>query len=239
MNYRYYVYEFTEIIPNHSFFSVINKPTRITDTTATVLDQLWANSFCYAVKSNILLHSISDHLPIFMCINLCMNNSSACTTVRCFNDNNMSKFYHELENIDEHPILNESDVDESFTCFMKESNRVFENCFPLTAVQNHAKNKSWFDKDLQILLQEKEKLFKKISKKTLIAEVNYNKARNSYFCTLKIKKGGYYSSLFAQHKSNLRGVIDKFAAYTRKSHANLNEIIYFSTQFPSKSTHFV
>ena len=115
---------------NHSFFSVINKPTRITDTTATVLDQLWANSFCYAVRSNILLHPIPDHLPIFMCINLCMNNSSACTTVRCFNDNNMSKFYHELENIDEHPILNESDVNESFTCFMKEYNRVFENCFP-------------------------------------------------------------------------------------------------------------
>ena len=135
---------------NHSFFSVINKPTRITDTTATVLDQLWANSFCYAVKSNILLHPISDHLPIFMCINLCMNNSSACTTVRCFNDNNMSKFYHELENIDEHPILNESDVNESLTRFMKEYNLVFENCFPLTAVKNYAKNKSWFDKDLQI-----------------------------------------------------------------------------------------
>ena len=30
----------------------------------------------------------------------------------------MSKFYHELENIDEHPMLNESDVNESFTCLM-------------------------------------------------------------------------------------------------------------------------
>ena len=88
-----HVYEFTEIMLNHSFFSVINKSTRITDTIATVLDQLWANSFCYAVKSNIFLHPISDHLPIFMCDNLCMNNnSSACTTVRCFNDNNMSNF---------------------------------------------------------------------------------------------------------------------------------------------------
>ena len=162
-----HVYEFTEIMLNHSFFSVTNKPTRITDTTATVLDQLWANSFCYAVKSNILLHPISDHLPIFMCINLCMDNSSACTTVRCFNDNNMSKFYHELENIDELPILNESDVNESFTCFMKEYNRVFENCFPLTAVKNYAKNKSWFDKDLQILLQERRHCLKNILRRKL------------------------------------------------------------------------
>ena len=72
---------------------------------------------------------------------------------------------------------------------LNEYNRVFENCFPLTAVKNGAKNKSWFDEDLQILLQEKEKLFKKyLKKKTLIAKVNCNKARNSYFCTLKKKK---------------------------------------------------
>ena len=54
-----HVYDFTEIMLNHSFFSVINIPTRITDTTATVLDQLWANSFCYAVKSK---YSSASHI---------------------------------------------------------------------------------------------------------------------------------------------------------------------------------
>ena len=110
-----------------------------------------------------------------------------------------------LENIDEHPILHESDVIESFTRFIKEYNQVFENWLPLTVVKNHAKNKSYFDENLQILPQDKEKLFKEyLRKKTLIAKVNHNKARNSYFRTLKIKKDSYHSSLFAQHKNYLK-----------------------------------
>ena len=67
------------------------------------------------------------------------------------------------------------------------------------------KTKVGLIKILQILPQEKETLFKKyLKKKTLIAKVNYSKARNSYFRTLKVKKDSYYSSLFAQHKSNLK-----------------------------------
>ena len=63
-----HVYELTEIMLNHSFFSVINKPTRITDTTTTVLNQFWANSFCCAVKSNILLHPIFNHTFLYLCV---------------------------------------------------------------------------------------------------------------------------------------------------------------------------
>ena len=64
---------------------------------------------------------------------------------------------------------------------------------PLVQLNNNNKN-SWFDKDLQKLLQIKETMFKKYcAKKNLLSKVNDNKARNIYFRTLKEKKG---SSLF-------------------------------------------
>ena len=34
------VSDFTEVMLNHNFCSIINKPTRITDTSATVLDHI-------------------------------------------------------------------------------------------------------------------------------------------------------------------------------------------------------
>ena len=52
---------------DHNFCSLINKPTRITDTGATALDQIWTNSDSDHIKSGIILHSISDHLLLFMC----------------------------------------------------------------------------------------------------------------------------------------------------------------------------
>ena len=65
---------------------------------------------------------------------------------------------------------------------------MFNKSFPLTQLNSSSEN-NWFDKDLQQLLSVKEKMFKNFCvKKTLISEVNYNKARNTYFRTLKEKK---------------------------------------------------
>ena len=40
-----HVGDFTEAMLNHNFCSIINKPTRITDTSATVLDHIWTNAY--------------------------------------------------------------------------------------------------------------------------------------------------------------------------------------------------
>ena len=51
----------------------------------------------------------------------------------------------------------------------------------------------------------KEKMFKKFCvKKTLISKVNYNKARNTYFRTLKEKKEAFYASVFESYKNDLK-----------------------------------
>ena len=46
-----------------NFFSIINYPTRITDTSATVLDHIWTDISKHAVKSGIITSPISDHPP--------------------------------------------------------------------------------------------------------------------------------------------------------------------------------
>ena len=86
-----HVRNFTEVMLDHNFCSLINKPTRITDTGATVLDQIWINSYSDHIKSGIILHSISDHLPLFMCAaNSKVISSNSLT--RNFNDMNIKNF---------------------------------------------------------------------------------------------------------------------------------------------------
>ena len=50
---------------------LINHPTRIADSSATVLDHMWssANSSCL-IKSAIISDPISDHLPIICCASI-------------------------------------------------------------------------------------------------------------------------------------------------------------------------
>jgi len=62
-----FVSNFAEIMTDHSFFSIINKPTRISNNSATVLDHIWTNSYTNLIKSAVILHPLSDHLPVIMC----------------------------------------------------------------------------------------------------------------------------------------------------------------------------
>ena len=47
-------------------FPLINKPTRITNHSATLIDNIFTNAFGISHNSGILVNNFSDHLPIFI-----------------------------------------------------------------------------------------------------------------------------------------------------------------------------
>ena len=47
------------------FHPLISLPTRITSTSATLIDNIFTNDFCRPISSGLVFTSISDHLPIF------------------------------------------------------------------------------------------------------------------------------------------------------------------------------
>ena len=46
-------------------FPLINKPTIITNHSATLIDNIFTNAFRISHCSGILVNDLSDHLPIF------------------------------------------------------------------------------------------------------------------------------------------------------------------------------
>ena len=105
-----HVRDFTEVMLDHNFCSLINRPTRITDTGATVLDQIWTNSYSDHIKSGVILHFISDHLPLVMSAAKSRVISLNSLT-RNLNDINIRNFNLELENIDVNPVLTKTKTD--------------------------------------------------------------------------------------------------------------------------------
>ena len=152
-----------------------------------MLGHIWTNAYTDHIKSSIILHSVSDHLPIFMCADKSKATYSNILT-RIFNDANMKKFNLDLQNIDVNPILNETQTNQSQMFLADRYHQVFDKSFLLIQINNNSKS-SWFDTDLQKLLQIKEKMFKKYcAKKNLLSKVNYNKATNVNFRTLRKKE---------------------------------------------------
>lgn len=60
--------DFLNVVFSTHFYSLIHKPTRITSTSATLIDNIMVNCLDYKMASGILLADISDHLPVFQIV---------------------------------------------------------------------------------------------------------------------------------------------------------------------------
>ena len=102
-----------------SFLPIISKPTRITDNSATLIDDFFINEPCN-FESGILISDISDHFPIFFiskkifCTN-CSKNVNKGVHYRLVNQNTLSA-------LDEMLALTNFDdiINNIFVCSTKE-----------------------------------------------------------------------------------------------------------------------
>ena len=57
---------YTQVITSHGVFSLITKPTRVTNKTARVIDHTIANNGAHSILPRVILTSLIDHYVI-MC----------------------------------------------------------------------------------------------------------------------------------------------------------------------------
>ena len=58
--------DFITSLLSQSFFPAIDKPTRITHDSATLVDNIFVNSVKHKLTSGIIHNDISDHYPVCM-----------------------------------------------------------------------------------------------------------------------------------------------------------------------------
>ena len=65
--------QFINSMSSYFFCPQILQPSRITDHSATLIDNIFFNSLNYNTISGNILSDLSDHLPNFLCINKISN----------------------------------------------------------------------------------------------------------------------------------------------------------------------
>ena len=95
-----HVSNFVELMHENYYFPVINKPTHFSDSSATVIDHIWTNLHSHQIKSGAILDPLSDHLPVYICIDFTKHGLSNPKQKRFFTPHNLTKFNEMLKNID-------------------------------------------------------------------------------------------------------------------------------------------
>ena len=92
------------LVATYKFFPVILRPTRITEFTATLIDNIYTNGHSYMcnMDSCILVEDISDHLPILLYIDFyrMLTGKVNAHPKRTFGEREKSDFLLSLQQVD-------------------------------------------------------------------------------------------------------------------------------------------
>ncbi len=130
-------HDYLDLIYSHTIIPTILKPTRITETTATIIDNILTNSE-REILTSILVTDISDHFPTILMTNLKKSNEanyikSTNNDVykRKFTNDNISNFKQRLSQTNWNDILNCIDVNDDYNKFVDKFNEIYDECIPL------------------------------------------------------------------------------------------------------------
>ena len=193
---------FLNTLGSNFFQPYILQPTRITDHSATLIDNIFLNSIEHFTISGNIVHDLSDHLPNFLIFN---KFSSLPCNVKIFK-RDYSKFDQqaltsEIQLVDWETIFVPNDsACNMFKSFYSKISSIINKHIPVKQLSRREiklKSKPWISKALRKSIQIKNNYYKKYLKtKSTYYHTKFKLYRNKLNHLLKISKKQYYNEYF-------------------------------------------
>ena len=194
------VRELVRLSHSRLFFNSIIKPTRVTSTTATIIDHIWSNNFNQHMIGGIVYSQITDHFPVFACFTNNDNSSQdpieteKIITYRDYSNHNMDNFKEALEHVSWDIVYCSNDPNVIYSNFMIIFTALFTKFFPVITKRiklNHL-HKPYITPEIQEMISEKNKLARKFALRPITFGERYHRLRNQVTQTLRTAKGNHY-----------------------------------------------
>ena len=214
-NYR----NFFDTVLSAGFHPKITLPTRITDTSNTLIDNILVNVIDDRHISGIMINKISDHQPIFTCNNKLFEqvDMTQYIEIETKSENSQKRFIEHLKNINIMNKLNmdiNSDINDNYEVFCKLLQSSKSEHMPIKSVKfnkyKHKKNK-WISKGIIKSIEIKDKLYKLMIQHTIddveahqYIKNTFNIYRNMLKKLIRQAKRLYYIATFARFKHNIK-----------------------------------
>ena len=184
----------------HSFNLVnsINKPTRVTHTSATIIDHVWTNAYAKISNNGIIYDFTSDHFPIFCILqfNIPHDNDSKHKVIkfRNYSEENINSFKNNLNEVDWTLVESIDNPNVAYDNFSSIFYNVFNKNFPIITKRKHVKpfEKPYIDFELKQLINQKNKLQKKYAKHPITYANEYKALRNRVTGLIRNAKAKYF-----------------------------------------------
>ena len=208
------VISYINMLNSNVFFSLLDKPTRVTETS-TLIDHIYCNDINCDIVPGVYSFEISDHFPIFACIRNVKKKPSLKPAVNEYRS--MVKFKPlkycnslqvALENLfDDHTELTTNNFDNFFQLSLQTICSVIDAHAPLKRCSRKRKKlmaKSWISKGVFTSIRNKQQLYKSHYLNGSGEERSYYKRYANLLTKIKFAaKKSYFGTQLKLHSNNL------------------------------------
>ena len=159
--------KFLDLILDSGLWPVITRPTRITQRSATLIDNIYiSKNLQCKFDSPIIVDDISDHLPLVALLRQTKitDKSPIEFTSHKLNATKISRIHQKLRITDWNGILNSDDINVNTNQFMTEMEAVMNTEAPLQTIRISGKrcyNEPWITKGIEAAARKNKRLYKK------------------------------------------------------------------------------
>ena len=199
--------DFNDTIYSYGLVPLITRPTRVTETSATLIDNIFTNKTIRYGESmhGILVSDISDHYPIF-CIETSLKRKSIIVPFlkREYTEKNKIKFVDVMSRLDWEDIYSATDMQCAFSLFHSKLIDAHHRCFPgKSFTRTYHIRKPWLTSCLRDAIRKKHKLYyKSIKIKCIRTKKMYEDYRNQLRKLMRAAEKKYHTDQILENKQN-------------------------------------
>ena len=204
--------KFLDLILDSGLWPVITRPTRITQRSATLIDNIYiSKNLQCKFDSAILVDDISDHLPLVALLRQTkITDMSPIEFMSCrLNNTKISRIHQKLHTTDWNGILNSEDINANTNQFMSELEAVMNTEAPLQTVRISGKwryKEPWITKGIEAAAKKNRHLYKLTLKSNCTEQdiSKYKVNRNMLNRLRRLTMKEYYNSKYTEYRQNTK-----------------------------------
>ena len=209
LKYNTHSESFLNHILTYGFFPKIDRATRITNTTATLIDNIITNVHDHDLSSGIWIAAIADHLPVFIMLPhpVCRRQpKNRIEQKRIYSTQNFENFRISFLQTDWSAVYDASNTNEKYSRFLGILNRIHNDCFPLMSIKINPlrESKPWISPTILNSVKKKNAMYKQyLTSRTPTSLVAYKKYKNKLTTILRQAEKNCYSAKIIEAKDNI------------------------------------
>ena len=201
--------ELIDSCARHNFVQLINRPTRITQFSATIIDHVYTNKVSDVVSTGVVTFDISDHLGVYVTIALHEHRGSIdheyanLTSWHKVNEENISKFKELLNKVSWSEVHDAVGAQQKYDKFTEIYNKHYNEAFPKSTEKRKNERsipKPWILPWLEDACARKNKLYYLfVADPTEANKITYDKMDKFVKKHVALAKQKYYTNFFNRY----------------------------------------